>query len=70
MYDPRPYVPKSDEEALKCAVGMAQGLSDYDVQILKDGKPADLSESTSTTEKEAHTSAQAVQNNEMAYPVQ
>lgn len=39
-YDPRPYPPKSDEDAIRWAEGMAEGMGEmYDVQLLKDGVP-------------------------------
>jgi hypothetical protein len=37
-YDPAPYGPKSDEDAIRWAAGMADQLDNYDVTLLRDGQ--------------------------------
>lgn len=37
VYDPSPYGPENDEEARRWAVGMREGMPDYNVTLLKDG---------------------------------
>lgn len=44
IYDPAPYPPKSDEEAITWARGMKEGLGGYDVTLLKDGQPLSFEE--------------------------
>lgn len=42
LYDPSPYPPKSDEDAIRWARGMRDGLSGYVVTLIKDGEPIDI----------------------------
>lgn len=44
IYDPRPYPPKSDEEAIEWARGMREGLQGYQVTLLKDDQPVNIEE--------------------------
>lgn len=43
VYDkPKVYMPKTDEEAIDWARGMREGLTGYQVTLLRDGHPVDI----------------------------